>query len=116
MAFLLCCHVAFLDCSVGAGVFVTGLIQISSFFSLNENISQNYSSLVRNNFPKRLSGSPLYILYFTHFVLFIALQVGKYLHRTNSKKSQKFCVSVYHAKHKKTFYLICYTLNLYIYI
>ena len=32
----LCCHVAFLDFSVGVGAFVTELIQISSFFSNDE--------------------------------------------------------------------------------
>ena len=32
----LCCHVAFLDCSVGEGVFVTELNQISSFFSFED--------------------------------------------------------------------------------
>ena len=31
---LLCCHVDFLDFSVGVGAFVIGLSQISSFFSL----------------------------------------------------------------------------------
>ena len=33
----LCCHVVFLDCSVGVGVFVTGLSLISSFFSCSSN-------------------------------------------------------------------------------
>ena len=39
----------FLDCSVGVGVFVTGLSQISSFFSQYENVAQverlNYGTI-----------------------------------------------------------------------
>ena len=36
----------FLDCSVGVGVFVTGLSQISSFFSLTKTFKLNFSQVL----------------------------------------------------------------------